>query len=81
MRREELRRFLIALYRDHIGVAAEFIVDDAFCALDETPGWRGHEQIQRAQFLAALERLTPAEVPFASMRTEINRQIAQTNFN
>jgi hypothetical protein len=71
MNRQAFRKYLIDCYVDSLGIAAEFVVDDAFAVLDQHPEWRTHPQLMRAQFLIALEKLTPSDVPFAKLRTDI----------
>jgi hypothetical protein len=71
MNRAEFRQFVIDIYVDTLGIAAEFVVDDAFAVLDQHPEWRAHPQLMRAQLLIALEKQTPPEVPLAAMRSSI----------
>jgi hypothetical protein len=81
MNRAALRQYLIGLYVDSLGVAAEFVVDDAFAVLDRHPEWLQHPQLMRAQFLVQLEQLTPPEVPFGTLRQQIVDKIKETDLS
>ncbi len=81
MNKTDFRSFLIQLYADSLGVAAEFVVDDAFAIVSERPEWRGNAQLLRAQFLLALERVTPPEVPLARLRSEIVAKLKDTDLH
>jgi hypothetical protein len=71
MKRSDFRHFLIEQFTDSLGVAAEFVVDDAFAIVDSHPEWFTHPELLRAQFLIALEKSTPSEVPFGQLRLAI----------
>jgi hypothetical protein len=81
MNRAALKQHLINLYIDSLGVAAEFVVEDAFIVLDHHPEWLEHPQLMRAQFLVHLERLTPPEVPFGALRQQIVDKIKETDLS
>lgn len=71
MTRLQFRKYLIEQFTDSLGVAAEFVVDDAFALIDSHPEWRQHPQLLRAQFLLALEKVSPPEAPLAQLRAAI----------
>jgi methyl-accepting chemotaxis protein len=71
MNRAAFRAYLIERYVESLGIAAEFVVDDAFAIIDGHPEWRAHPQLMRAQFLIALEKVTPPEVPLGKLWTGI----------
>jgi hypothetical protein len=81
MNRAAARQFLIDLYVDSLGVAAEFVVDDVFAVLDAHPEWRSHPQLMRAQFLVHLEQLTPREVPLAALKRQIVDKIKDADLS
>ncbi len=76
MTRQSFRQYLIGLFTDSIGVAAEFVVDDAFDLIDQHPEWRAHPQLLRAQFLLILEKVAPPELPLAKLRSEIAAKLS-----
>jgi hypothetical protein len=71
MTRPDFRKYLIEQFTDSLGVAAEFVVDDAFALIDSHPEWLQHPQLLRAQFLLALEKVAPPELPLAPLRAAI----------
>jgi hypothetical protein len=71
VKREQFRRFVIEQLTDSLGVASEFVVDDAFALVDAHPEWSAHPQLLRAQFLLALEKEMPTGIAFAKPRAEI----------
>jgi hypothetical protein len=78
MNRQALTSKLVAVYTEYLGVAAEFVIEDAFALIDARPEWREHPQLLRAQFLVALERVTPREVPYGQLRTAIAALVASS---
>jgi hypothetical protein len=79
MNRQTLATKLTAMYVEYLGVAAEFVIEDAFALIDARAEWREHPQLLRAQFLVALERSTPAEVPYGRLRESIADLVVQTD--
>jgi hypothetical protein len=71
MSRQTLHAAIVNLLREHIGIAAEFVVDDAFADLDGHKDWVAHPLLMQSQFLIILERHAPKEVPFGRLRAEI----------
>lgn len=67
------------MFTDSLGVAAEFVVDDAFVLIDRHPEWRAHPQLLRAQFLLALEKVVPPELPLAKLRLGIAEKLKDTD--
>jgi hypothetical protein len=68
MSRASLNTALVGIFQNSLGVAAEFIVEDALLELDSHPEWRSHPTLQQSQFLIILEKHLPPEVPFARLR-------------
>ncbi|MGL4232592.1 MAG: hypothetical protein ACRDAM_18475 [Casimicrobium sp.] len=81
MNRQALIQQLTAMYREYLGVAAEFVIEDAFAVIDAHPEWRPHPQLLRGQFLIALERMTPPEVPFSSLRMTITKLVNESSLH
>jgi hypothetical protein len=79
MKRDVFRKYLIDLFTNSLGVAAEFVVDDAFELIDRHPEWRPHPQLLRAQFLIALEKVAPPEAAFSKLRVEIAEKLKDTD--
>jgi hypothetical protein len=76
MDRRALSAKLTTIYTEYLGVAAEFVIEDAFAVIDAHPEWRSHPQLLRGQFLIALERVTPREVPYGQLRLAIGSLVA-----
>jgi hypothetical protein len=76
MDRRTLTSKLTTIYTEYLGVAAEFVIEDAFALIDAHPEWREHPQLLRGQFLIALERVTPREVPYGQLRSAIALLVA-----
>ena len=68
MSRSALYNALIGIFQDSIGVAAEFVIEDALLELDSHPEWNPHPTLQQSQFLIILGKHLPAEVPYARLR-------------
>jgi hypothetical protein len=81
MNRAQFRSYLVDLFTDSLGVAAEFVVDDAFVLIDQHPEWRAHPQLMRAQLLLALEKVVPSEVPLARLRSSIVEKLKDTDLS
>ncbi len=77
MSRQTLSLKLTTIYKEYLGVAAEFVIEDAFALIDAHPEWRAHPQLLRGQFLIALERVTPPEVPYSQLRTAIAKLVSE----
>jgi hypothetical protein len=75
MSRQKLQASIVDLLSEHLGVAAEFVVEDAFAELDSHVEWVNHPQLMQSQFLIILERHLPREVPFARMRAAITQNM------
>jgi hypothetical protein len=68
MSRAALVNALIRILQDSVGVAAEFVVEDALIELDTHPEWNPHPTLQQSQFLIILGKHLPPEVPYARLR-------------
>lgn len=71
MEHEKLRAVAIEAVAQYMGVAAEFVVDDAFDAFHKstTPIIRGN--MQQTLFLACLGNQLPREVPYDKVKQSI----------
>jgi methyl-accepting chemotaxis protein len=49
MDRRALSSKLTTIYTEYLGVAAEFVIEDAFALIDAHPEWRSHPQLLRGQ--------------------------------
>jgi hypothetical protein len=68
MSRPALFNALIEIFQDSLGVAAEFIVEDALIELDSHPEWKPHPALQQSQLLIILGKHLPPEVPYSRLR-------------
>ncbi len=68
MSRAALNTALIGIFQDSLGVAAEFIIEDAMFELDSHPEWNAHPTLKQSQFLIILAKHLPPEVPYARLR-------------
>ncbi|TAG06144.1 MAG: hypothetical protein EAZ43_01265 [Betaproteobacteria bacterium] len=71
MSRAKLEKELTEILRDHLGVAAEFVVEDALAELDSHTEWAAFPKLRDGQFLNILGRHLPPEVPYARLRQQV----------
>lgn len=81
MPRSALQAALVGIFEDSLGVAAEFVIEDALAELDTHPEWQAHRALMQAQFLIILGRHLPPEVPYAQLRTVVAELIKRHSFD
>jgi hypothetical protein len=81
MSRANLQAELIEIFQDSLGIAAEFVVEDALAELDSHIEWAAHPQLKEAQFLNILGRHLPLEVPFARLRPAVVDAVKRDSTN
>lgn len=59
---------------EHIGVAAEFVIDDVISALESDPSLRDNPVNMLRQFFAKLEGELPPEINAPAVHLEIMRR-------
>ncbi len=67
----ELKIIATTVLLDYVGVAAQFIVDDAIKEVSNMPSISGKKVLEEVVFYHALASLLPPELPFEKIRSEI----------
>ncbi len=76
MTNEKLRSAAIDAVAHYMGIAAEFVVDDAFEEASKSPAFASKPQLQEMVFLICLGKLLPPEVPFVKVKAAIIKAAA-----
>ena len=74
MKISRLRAAALHVLTEHIGVAAEFVIDDVVIALEPDPSLRDNPAMMLRQFFAKLDGELPAEVNAPAVHLEIMRR-------
>ena len=67
----KLREVAIQAVAEYMGVAAEFVVDDALHDVDNNKSFSGKPDLQQMYFFVALGKQLPANVPYAKVKEAI----------
>jgi hypothetical protein len=70
---EALRAAAVAALAEYMGVAAEFVVDDAFEDVAKNAAFNKDRKLQEMYFFVCLGKLLPPEVPYATLKTAISK--------
>jgi hypothetical protein len=71
MSRLKLQAELIGIFQDSLGIAAEFVIEDALAELDLHLEWTAHPKLRDAQLLITLGRHLPPEAQLARLRPAV----------
>jgi hypothetical protein len=67
----QLRPVAINAVAQYMGVAAEFVVDDALAELAKAEAFSGKEEYQHMYFFVCLGKQLPPEVPYVKIKETI----------
>lgn len=67
----QLRQAAIDAVAEYMGIAAEFVVDDALAEVDKNPAFAGKAEYQQMYFFVCLGKQLPPEVPYAKVKETI----------
>ena len=73
---EKLRAVAIAVLTDYMGIAAEFVVDDAFEEVKKYPAFSTSPQTRAMYFYVCLGKQLSAEVPYFKVKEAIMKAMA-----
>lgn len=68
---KKLRTTAIAAVSEYMGIAAEFVVDDALAEVEQFAAASGNSDNHALHFFAALAKQLPPEVPYAHVKLAI----------
>jgi hypothetical protein len=66
-----LRQAAIDAVAEHMGVAAEFVVDDALADVEKNTAFAGKVEYQQMYFFVCLGKQLPPGVPYAKIKEVI----------
>ncbi len=72
----KLREVAIQAVAEYMGVAAEFVVDDALQDVKASVAFAGNPEHQQMYFFVALGKQLPPSVPYAKVREVITKALA-----
>ena len=75
MQNEKLRAVSIAVITEYLGVAAEFVVDDAIDDVAKNPAIDGKPDFEMLYFFVCLGKHLPKEVPYSVIKTAITEKL------
>lgn len=67
----QLRQAAIAAVAEYMGIAAEFVVDDALADVKLNSAFAGKPEYQQMYFFVCLGKQLPPEVPYAKVKEAI----------
>jgi hypothetical protein len=67
----KLRQAAIDAVAEYMGVAAEFVVDDALDDVAKNAAFEGKDEYQQMYFFVCLGKYMPPEVPYAKVKEAI----------
>jgi hypothetical protein len=73
MAHEKLRAAAIEAIAEYMGIAAEFVVDDALQEVMASTAFAGKEDMQQMYFFVCMGKLLPPEVPYATVKQRITK--------
>jgi hypothetical protein len=68
---EKLRQAAITAVAEYLGVAAEFVVDDAIAEVNKNTAFAGKSEYQDMYFFVCLGKQLPPEVPYARVKEAV----------
>jgi hypothetical protein len=71
MAHEKLRAAAITAVAEYIGIAAEFVVDDAFEEVDKNTAFARDPRLYEMYFFVCLGKLLPPEAPYSKVKEAI----------
>jgi hypothetical protein len=75
MAHEALRAAAVAALTDYMGIAAAFLVDDAFDEVAKSTAFNKDPKLQEMYFFVCLGKLLPPEVPYATLKMAITKAV------
>ncbi len=67
----QLRQAAITAVAEYMGIAAEFVVDDALADVQLNTAFSGKPEYQQMYFFACLGKHLPPDVPYAKVKEAI----------
>ncbi len=67
----ELRQAAIKAVAEYMGIAAEFVVDDALLEVEKNTAFAGKAEYQQIYFFVCLGKQLPPEVPYTKVKEAI----------
>jgi hypothetical protein len=67
----QLRQAAITAVAEYMGIAAEFVVDDAFAEVEKNTAFAGKAEYQQMFFFVCLGKQLPPDVPYAKVKEAI----------
>jgi hypothetical protein len=71
MAHEKLRAAAVEAVAEYMGIAAEFVVDDALQEVMASAAFAGKQDMQQMFFFVCLGKRLPPEVPYATVKQRI----------
>ncbi len=71
MQNDKLRTASIAVITEYMGIAAEFVVDDALAEVDKNQAFAKDENLRNMYFFVCLGKLLPPEAPYSMVKEAI----------
>ncbi len=71
MAHEALRVAAVKALSEYMGIAAEFVVDDAFEDVTKNPAFAKDPKLQEMYFFVCLGKHLPVSVPYATLKQAI----------
>jgi hypothetical protein len=68
---QRLRLAAISVLREHMGVAAEFAVDDAIADVQKNAAFSASDDLAKRYFFICLTKQLPVGVPFLTIKEQI----------
>jgi hypothetical protein len=68
MAHEELRAAAVKAVAEYMGIAAEFVVDDAFVEVAKNTAFAGNPDLEKMYFFVCLGKILPPEVPYQRVK-------------
>lgn len=75
MAHEKLRAVAIDAVKEYMGIAAEFVVDDALAEVAASPAFAGKADLEQMYFFVCLGKMLPPEVPYATVKQAIAKAL------
>jgi hypothetical protein len=67
----QLRQAAIEAVAEYMGIAAEFVVDDALADVEKNTAFSGKEDLRQMYFFVCLGKQLPPDVPYARIKEAI----------
>ena len=71
MAHEQLRAAATKAVAEYMGIAAEFVVDDALVEVDKNTAFASDPELQKMYFFVCLGKLLPPEVPYQRVKEAV----------